>query len=80
MEVSDTEIRIAAVPGLAGVVKDLIAAAQHLRTLPSVDRTRIGIIGFSGGGFSATPALQSADSPFRAGVDFSGPVDFARLY
>ena len=56
-------------------VADIIASAQFLRTLGSVDAGRLGIIGFSAGGYWTSLTLGRAPGVFRAAVDFFGPSD-----
>lgn len=64
--------------GFLGEVDDVIAAAEHLATLPWVDPQRIYLGGHSSG---ATLALLTAASTDRfAGVVAFGPVDHARRY
>jgi dipeptidyl aminopeptidase/acylaminoacyl peptidase len=55
---------------------DIKAAAEYLRTLTSVDGTRIGIYGGSYGGFLTALALGRNSDLFAAGVDIHGVHDF----
>ncbi|MBI1359533.1 MAG: prolyl oligopeptidase family serine peptidase [Alphaproteobacteria bacterium] len=59
--------------------EDQLAGAAYLKTLPYVDGARIGITGWSNGGFMTLLALTTPDSPFAAGVAGAPPTDF-RLY
>lgn len=59
--------------------EDLISAAHYLQTLPYVDGTRIGICGWSYGGFQAITTMSQAESPFRCGIAIA-PVTDWRLY
>jgi dipeptidyl aminopeptidase/acylaminoacyl peptidase len=49
-------------------VDDVASAVDHLRTLPYVDPERIGIMGWSHGGFITAHLLFRQRTPFRAGV------------
>lgn len=59
--------------------EDQLAGAAYLRSLPYVDGGRIGITGWSNGGFMTLLALTAPNSPFAAGVAGAPPTDF-RLY
>jgi dipeptidyl aminopeptidase/acylaminoacyl peptidase len=48
-------------------LEDVIGAVEYLKTLPHVDPERIGILGWSHGGFIASHLLFSERTPFRAG-------------
>lgn len=62
------------------VAADLAAAARHLAAQPWVDEDRIGIWGWSYGGYATLMALLGTeDSPFRIGVAIA-PVTDWRLY
>jgi dipeptidyl-peptidase-4 len=58
---------------------DQLAGVEYLKTLPYVDSHRIGIWGWSYGGFMTCLALSKAPDVFRAGVAVAPVVDF-RLY
>jgi len=60
-------------------VDDQIAGANHLKTLPYVDADRLGVTGWSYGGFMTLLMLTAPDSPFRAGVA-GAPVTDWKLY
>jgi dipeptidyl aminopeptidase/acylaminoacyl peptidase len=47
---------------------DVASAVDHLKTLPYVDPARIGIMGWSHGGFITTHLLFRQRTPFRAGA------------
>ena len=55
---------------------DVKAAGEYLRTLPQVDRARIGIYGGSYGGFLTAMALARDSDLFSAGVDIHGVHDW----
>ncbi len=55
---------------------DVKAAGEYLRTLPQVDRSRIGIYGGSYGGYLTALALARNSDIFAAGVDIHGVHDF----
>jgi dipeptidyl-peptidase-4 len=60
-------------------VKDQVEGAKYLASLPYVDKNRIGIWGWSGGG-SMTVLCMTAGSPhFKVGVAGAGNYDH-RLY
>lgn len=52
---------------------DQAEAARYLATLPYVDGKRIGIWGWSFGGFNTLMALGEQQSPFAAGVAVAAP-------
>ncbi|HXT15239.1 MAG TPA: alpha/beta fold hydrolase [Gemmatimonadaceae bacterium] len=49
-------------------VDDVLSSVDYLATLPYVDMKRLGIIGFSHGGFITAHILFRADNPFKAGA------------
>lgn len=49
-------------------VDDAISAVDYLRTLPYVDMSRLGIMGWSHGGFITAHTLFRDDQPFKAGA------------
>lgn len=59
--------------------KDLIAATRYIATLPGVDRNRIGIHGWSYGGYETLMAATDRDCPFKAAVAVA-PVTDWRYY
>jgi dipeptidyl-peptidase-4 len=60
-------------------VDDQIAGANWLKTLPYVDAERIGVTGWSYGGYMTLLLLTAPDSPFKAGVA-GAPVTDWKLY
>ena len=60
-------------------VDDQIAGANYLKTLPYVDAGRLGVTGWSYGGFMTLLMLTAPDSPFKAGVA-GAPVTDWKLY
>ncbi|MBD5253532.1 MAG: S9 family peptidase [Barnesiella sp.] len=58
---------------------DLIAAARHFASLPYVDSSRIGITGWSYGGYQTLMTISMPDSPFAAAVAIA-PVTSWRYY
>jgi dipeptidyl aminopeptidase/acylaminoacyl peptidase len=49
-------------------VDDAISAVDYLRTLPYVDLDRLGMMGWSHGGFITAHTLFRGEQPFRAGA------------
>ena len=60
----------------ASEYQDVLAAADHLRADPRVDRARIGIYGGSYGGFLTALALARNSDRFSVGVDMHGVHNF----
>ncbi len=60
-------------------VRDQARGVQYLRTLDFVDPERIGIYGWSYGGYMALMAMMQAPAAFNAGVS-GAPVTDWRLY
>ena len=60
-------------------VEDLLAGVRYLSSLPFVDRERIGIWGWSYGGYIASLALMKGGDIFRAGIAVA-PVTNWRFY
>ncbi len=58
---------------------DHIQAAKYLAKLPYVDKKRIGIWGWSGGGYLTLMAMTKGSAYFKAGIAVAPVVDF-RLY
>jgi len=49
-------------------VDDVVSAVDYLKTLPYVDMNRLGIMGWSHGGFITSHILFRNDNPFKAGA------------
>ena len=60
--------------------KDAWMGANYLKTLPYVDKDRIGVWGLSYGGFFTLIAMTDQPTLFRCGVDVAGVVDYAMYY
>lgn len=58
---------------------DQLAAARHAASLPFVDASRIGIAGWSYGGYETLMAISDPASPFKAAVAIA-PVTSWRYY
>lgn len=59
--------------------KDQVAAAHYLSTLPYIDGTRIGIWGWSFGGYNTLMSMSEGSGAFKAGVAIAAPTDW-RFY
>ena len=59
--------------------KDQAAAAHYLSTLPYIDGTRIGIWGWSFGGYNTLMSMSEDSGAFKAGVAIAAPTDW-RFY
>ena len=59
--------------------QDQVAAARWLQSREDVDPARIGIWGWSYGGFMTLMAMSQTDAPFRCGIAVAPVTDF-RLY
>jgi dipeptidyl-peptidase-4 len=57
-------------------VTDQILGANYLKTLAYVDPTRIGVTGWSYGGYMTLLLLTAPDSPYAAGVAGAPPTDW----
>ena len=58
-------------------VDDQIAGARYLGALPYVDKDRLGVTGWSYGGYMTLLLLTAPDSPFKAGVAGAPVTDWA---
>jgi dipeptidyl-peptidase-4 len=58
---------------------DQVATAQYLGTLPYVDKSRIGIWGWSFGGYCTLMSMSQGTPVFKAGVAVAAPTDW-RFY
>jgi len=56
--------------------KDQIAAAKYLGTLPFVDKAKIGIWGWSYGGFTTLMSMSTGENVFAAGVAVAALTDW----
>jgi dipeptidyl aminopeptidase/acylaminoacyl peptidase len=65
---------------LDDIMADLVAAAGYLRGLKAVDGGRIGVIGFSFGGYLTLRCVTEAPELFAAAVDFFGASDVLKYY
>jgi dipeptidyl aminopeptidase/acylaminoacyl peptidase len=65
-------------PRGASDYKDIVAAANYLRSLPEVDPHRIGLWGGSYGGYLTALGLARNSDIFAAGVDMHGVHDWSR--
>ena len=60
-------------------VADQLQGVKFLKSLPYVDGDRLGVTGWSYGGFMTLRLLTEPDSPFKAGAAGGPPADW-RLY
>ncbi|MEO8925738.1 MAG: S9 family peptidase [Caulobacteraceae bacterium] len=60
-------------------VEDQLAGVNHLKSLPYVDPARIGVMGWSNGGYMTLMLLTAPASPFAAGMA-GAPVTDWSLY
>jgi len=58
-------------------VDDQLAGARYLAALPYVDKARLGVTGWSYGGYMTLLLLTAPDSPFKAGVAGAPVTDWA---
>lgn len=56
--------------------KDQVETAKYLSTLPFVDKNKIGIWGWSFGGYTTLMSMSEGTSVFRAGVAIAAPSDW----
>lgn len=59
--------------------EDQVATARYLGTLPYVDGSRIGIWGWSFGGYNTLMSMSDGSGAFKAGVAIAAPSDW-RFY
>jgi dipeptidyl-peptidase-4 len=57
-------------------VADQLAGVAHLASLPFVDPARVGVTGWSNGGYMTLMLLTTPNSPFAAGVAGAPPTDW----
>lgn len=55
---------------------DQVEAAKYLSTLPYVDGSRIGIWGWSFGGYNTLMSMSEGSNVFKAGVAIAAPTDW----
>jgi dipeptidyl-peptidase 4 len=58
-------------------VEDQLAGVAYLKSLPFVDGARIGVTGWSNGGYMTLMLLTAPDSPYAAGVAGAPPTDWS---
>ena len=61
-------------------LQDIAGGVDYLKTLDQVDLARIGVVGFSFGGYLALQTLTHRPQLFAAAVDFYGPSDAVSFY
>lgn len=59
--------------------KDQVYTANYLATLPYIDGSRIGIWGWSYGGYNTIMSMSEGSAAFKAGVAVAAPTDW-RFY
>jgi dipeptidyl aminopeptidase/acylaminoacyl peptidase len=62
-----------------GDLRDVIAGAEYLKTLPEVDAARLGVTGTSYGGIMSMMAVAFAPGVFQAAIACSGYGDFVHM-
>ncbi|MFZ0266134.1 S9 family peptidase [Caulobacter sp.] len=55
-------------------VEDQLAGARFLQSLPYVDADKLGVVGWSYGGFMTMMLLTAPDTPFKAGASGAPPT------
>jgi dipeptidyl aminopeptidase/acylaminoacyl peptidase len=63
----------------ASEYRDVVGAANYLRSRPDVDSARIGLWGGSYGGYLTALGLARNSDLFAAGVDFHGVHDWTKV-
>jgi dipeptidyl aminopeptidase/acylaminoacyl peptidase len=58
-------------------LEDVLGGVEYLRSLKNIDMSRVGIWGWSYGGFMTAMAMFRAPAVFQAGAAFSGVYDWA---
>ena len=58
-------------------LEDVLGGVEYLRGLKNIDMERVGIWGWSYGGFMTAMAMFRAPATFKAGAAFSGVYDWA---
>ena len=59
--------------------EDQVETAKYLATLPYVDKSRIGIWGWSFGGYNTLMSMSTGEAVFKAGIAVAPPTDW-RFY
>ena len=62
-----------------GDLRDVIAGAEYLKTLPEVDPDHLGVTGTSYGGIMSMMAVAFAPGVFQAAIACSGYGDFVHM-
>ena len=57
-------------------LEDVLGGVEYLRTLKNIDMNRVGIWGWSYGGFMTAMAMFKSPATFKAGAAFSGVYDW----
>ena len=60
-------------------VADQLDGVRYLKSLPYVDPARIGVTGYSYGGYMTLMLMTAPDSPFAAGLAGAPPTDWAMM-
>ena len=81
MEPADAVLNLKSVHLNLGVkeAKDQVETAKYLSTLPYIDGNRIGIWGWSFGGYNTLMSMSEGTPIFKAGVAIAAPTDW-RFY
>ncbi len=58
-------------------LEDVLGGVEYLRNLKNIDMNRVGIWGWSYGGFMTAMAMFKSPATFKAGAAFSGVYDWA---
>lgn len=58
-------------------LEDVLGGVEYLRSLKNIDMNRVGIWGWSYGGFMTAMAMFKSPATFKAGAAFSGVYDWA---
>jgi dipeptidyl aminopeptidase/acylaminoacyl peptidase len=58
-------------------LEDVLGGVEYLRSLKNIDMNRLGIWGWSYGGFMTATAMFKSPATFKAGAAFSGVYDWA---
>ncbi len=58
-------------------LEDVLGGVEYLRGLKNIDMNRVGIWGWSYGGFMTAAAMFKSPATFKAGAAFSGVYDWA---